>query len=123
VAALLIGRYELRDVVGHDDVAPFRKEDPGPAFPLTSFRSRVLGRAEDEPDLHETTTALNIRRGPGTEFATLPGSPLPPGTRVEILKADARWRFVEVPAAAGEAMDLQGWVHGGFLRRVEEPGG
>jgi len=119
VAALLVGRYGLREVVGHEDVAPHRKEDPGPVFPLSSFRSKVLGRQENEPEVHETTTSLNIRQGPGTEFATLPRSPLPPGTRVEILEAQERWRFVEVLAPAGEAADLQGWVHGGFLRRVE----
>lgn len=122
VAALLVGRYGLRDVVGHEDVSPMRKEDPGPAFPFSSFRSKVLGRRRDAPEIHETTTSLNIRQGPGTQFATLPGSPLAPGTRVEILMAEARWRFVEVPAPAaeaGEVMDLQGWVHGGYLRRVD----
>ena len=58
------------------------------------------------------------RQGPGTEFATLLGSLLRLGTRVETLKAQERRRFVVVPGGAGEAMDLQGWEHGGFLRRV-----
>lgn len=34
----------IRDIVGHDDVAPGRKIDPGPAFPMDYFRSIVLGR-------------------------------------------------------------------------------
>lgn len=41
VAATLVKRYNLDDVLGHDDVAPNRKTDPGPAFPLTTFRSQL----------------------------------------------------------------------------------
>jgi N-acetylmuramoyl-L-alanine amidase len=38
-------------VIGHDDVAPGRKSDPGPAFPMESFRSRLFGRSDDDDDL------------------------------------------------------------------------
>jgi N-acetylmuramoyl-L-alanine amidase len=46
VATALATAYSLADIVGHDDVAPGRKIDPGPAFPMTTFRSRALGRRE-----------------------------------------------------------------------------
>ena len=36
---LLVNHYNLRDVVGHDDIAPERKIDPGPAFPMEDFRA------------------------------------------------------------------------------------
>ena len=49
VAGLLVRHYGLRDVVGHDDIAPDRKRDPGPAFPMASFRSMALGRADEGP--------------------------------------------------------------------------
>jgi len=42
VAKLLINHYNLHDVVGHDDIAPGRKLDPGPAFPMESFRARLF---------------------------------------------------------------------------------
>jgi N-acetylmuramoyl-L-alanine amidase len=44
VGALLNTKYRFADVLGHDDISPGRKVDPGPLFPMNSFRSRVLGR-------------------------------------------------------------------------------
>ena len=34
----LVERYNLDDIVGHDDVSPGRKVDPGPAFPMDDLR-------------------------------------------------------------------------------------
>jgi N-acetylmuramoyl-L-alanine amidase len=31
--------------MGHDDISPGRKFDPGPAFPMESLRTRLFGRA------------------------------------------------------------------------------
>ena len=33
----------LEDVLGHDDVAPGRKQDPGPLFPMAALRARLFG--------------------------------------------------------------------------------
>lgn len=38
VSRALVERYSLDDVIGHDDIAPDRKVDPGPAFPLGQLR-------------------------------------------------------------------------------------
>jgi N-acetylmuramoyl-L-alanine amidase len=43
VARALHARFRFRDVLGHDDVAPGRKIDPGPAFPMARFAAEVLG--------------------------------------------------------------------------------
>lgn len=38
VVALLVVRYNLDDITGHDCIAPERKADPGPAFPMQPLR-------------------------------------------------------------------------------------
>lgn len=116
VASLLVDRYELKDVLGHEDVAPGRKTDPGPAFPMDSFRARVLGRANDEPEVFETISNLNIREGAGTQFKKLDVSPLPPGTRLEVLAVEGSWRLVDVLGKVHDDDDVQGWVHGRYIR-------
>lgn len=38
VAKALVERYKLDDVIGHDDIAPDRKNDPGPAMDMGKLR-------------------------------------------------------------------------------------
>jgi N-acetylmuramoyl-L-alanine amidase len=45
VGLALHAAYGFLDVLGHEDISPGRKVDPGPAFPLLSIQSRIMGRA------------------------------------------------------------------------------
>ncbi len=111
LAELLTKEYNLKDVLGHDDIAPKRKNDPGPAFPLSNIRSRILGRKEDHDDIYEVRAEmLNIRSGPGVEFDTI-ADPLTLGTRVTLLDARNRWSKVDVDGDN----DIEGWVYNKYI--------
>lgn len=117
VAATLVRAYGLKDVIGHEDISPIRKSDPGPAFPMGSFRSRAMGRLDDTMDEYVTSAELNIRSGPGTIFGLLTIPPMPAGTPVVVLKTEGTWSFVDVQATVNGVMDLEGWVASKFLVR------
>jgi len=107
VCQALVAAYDIQDIVGHDDVSPGRKSDPGPAFPLESVRSRVFGREGSEPERVVgvvDANRLNIRDAPGGNLA---GEPLPRGTEVEVLRREGDWLEVDVVR--------RGWVAARFI--------
>lgn len=117
VSLEIVRHYQLEEVVGHDDISPGRKVDPGEAFPMGTFQSLVAGRdTDDAADMYKTTTALNIRRGPGTEFDKfLDVSPLPKDTRLLVLEKQGVWRKVDVLDIVNGEMDIVGWVHSRYI--------
>lgn len=111
--------YAIRTIVGHDDIAPGRKVDPGPAFPMEKIKAKILyGRVDDDINENEmmpeetfkgivTADYLNIRSKPGINSIKI-ADPLPRGTRVRILKEQGDWFYVNV--------DQEGWVHRNWVK-------
>lgn len=111
LAGLLVKTYGLKDILGHEDIARGRKNDPGPAFPMANICSKVFGRSEDQDVIYEVTVdSLNIRKGPGIEYEPV-SSPLQRGTKVMLLDKVDRWSRVDVTGPN----DVEGWVCNKYL--------
>lgn len=119
-ATTIIQHYEMKDILGHEDIAPGRKRDPGPAFPMEGFRSRIFGREDvtQDENTYRTTANLNIRSGAGTHFSTITQAPLPQGTRLHVTESDGVWKNIDVLDIIEGMNDLTGWVHGRYIELV-----
>jgi N-acetylmuramoyl-L-alanine amidase len=116
LAEALVQHYGLQDILGHDDIARGRKQDPGPAFPMASIAGRALGRGDDHAVRYVITTAgTNIRGGPGANFATVAPA-LKKGTVVLLLEPSDRWSKVEVEGAT----EVEGWVHNSLMVQLAD---
>lgn len=117
ICDLLIEKYNISSILGHEEISPNRKIDPGPAFPLDKIRDRLLNLDRKEEGSEEsivlrnpglvTATKLNIRSAPLLSAPTV-APPLPKGTIVDILRESEGWCEVKV--------ELQGWVKKDYLK-------
>lgn len=111
----------IRHILGHEEIAPGRKSDPGPAFPLDAMRARLLGTERDlNDDIDEVTQAvdgivaasmLNTRTGPSVT-SPIASVPLRRGTAVTIVGSQPDWLRISRPVSA--------WVKREFINITSE---
>ncbi len=110
---LLIEVYDIKHILGHEEIAPRRKTDPGPAFPLDRLRTNLLlgDRSEEtEEQLPEfgriAATKLNIRETP-SENGDKVAKALAKGQKVRVLDSSGDWMKI--------AVEVEGWVLGKYV--------
>jgi len=111
---LILDQYpSIKEIVGHEDIAPGRKVDPGPAFPMSRFVSLVSGR-DSIASVTRTVTAarLNARGGAGLAFDTL--GQFTKGAKVSVLyDMPGTWAQVKGKLSSGE--EVTAWVADEYL--------
>lgn len=87
--------YPIKEILGHSDIAPGRKVDPGKQFPMIWLREQVFGAvAPAAAKQMKTTSDLNLRAGAGTDFKII--TTLAKGTPVSILEDGGAWYKISV---------------------------
>lgn len=115
ISKLLVDHYGLKHILGHEEISPGRKQDPGPAFPLDRMRDRILSydRKSDTGDLEQSMKGetippkLNIRSGPSAG-SSMVANPLIAGSKVKILEEQNGWYRVTT--------QVEGWVSKGYVK-------
>jgi N-acetylmuramoyl-L-alanine amidase len=126
ICAALIAQYGITSIVGHEEIAVGRKQDPGPAFPLDKLRNRLLfeKRSSDEglpqPAAPAVAAAVTRMRGGMVIAAKLNvrreahlgappvAAPLPRGTMVTVEQHLNGWNRIVKP--------VPGWVRSEFVQ-------
>jgi len=107
VAKALFEAYKLEDTMGHMDISPGRKQDPGKQFPMEWFKKQI-GLTGGKVQTAKTTTDVNIRKGAGTTFSSL--GVLSKGTELNVLSKGSEWSEVFVCS-----QKLTGYVSNKYL--------
>lgn len=126
---LLFETYQPVDAVGHDDISPARKPDPGPAFPWNEFKSNVFGSLNNRGKIFTVNTGdTNFRNGPSTSAVSM--KKLPVGFEVGLIETDGQWSKVylvdkssDVLVKVGKnlrSIKTIGWIFSSLL--TEKPG-
>jgi len=62
VAAELVKTYNLEAILGHDDISPARKNDPGPLFPMDEVRAYCYEKKTDSVTIELDKNAARALR-------------------------------------------------------------
>lgn len=137
-AVAIVRDLGIADIVGHEDISPHRKNDPGPAFPMEAFRKEVLAQAglvmpdagmlaldvTGEPEVRMATgveyvveTATALRKNPSPRSRKVAKKPFPKGTIVRPLRQE--WWLVEI-VKPGRGKAVKGWMRISDLVRAPE---
>lgn len=123
LAKLLIVEYKLTFILGHDDISPGRKLDPGPAFPWSKLRKAVFGNDDKTGNIfivksHFESFVL-LRKEPSESSTVI--MELHNGYEVGLIKGSVEWvkiylvNDINDVLSGGHSFKIEGWIHESML--------
>jgi len=114
---LLFETYQPVTALGHDDISPARKPDPGPAFPWDRFKTAVFGTANKNGKIFTVNTeGTNLRASFSTSSAIIKKLPL--HYEVGLIETNGQWSKVYLVNSQQDVLVKQS----GKLRSVKKIG-
>jgi N-acetylmuramoyl-L-alanine amidase len=118
----IINEYQLVRALGHDDISPARKPDPGPAFPWDDFKMNVSGHIDNIGKIYVVNTdASNLRADASGSAAKI--KILNSGYEVGLIETNGMWSKVylvndkkDVVKTDGSSIKTIGWIHNSLLK-------
>lgn len=105
VTDAILDRYPIRDIVSHEEIDTRGwKTDPGPAFPMNRFTSRMRGMGDTPPSpngrtVTVNTDVLNVRSGPGTGFPVIGQTKR--GSKLGVIMEQDGWLNIHTATGSG----------------------
>lgn len=113
ICELLMETYPtIVNILGHEEISPGRKQDPGPAFPLDKIRNLLLSNRDSDTPTEINTVGfvdanlLNIRALPSAQSEVV-SYPLTHGTKVNVQAEHEGWFKVTA--------EIDGWVAADYI--------
>lgn len=117
--------FKIVEILGHEEIAPGRKCDPGPAFPLDALRDEIFAKnssisisdmfanavsksAASSLVVGKAKVKLNFRQSPSTT-APLKSSPMAAGTYIYIIGEDSSKEWYNI------LHEITGWIDKDFI--------
>lgn len=113
VSKTVVEELGVEHILRHEDVNP-AKMDPGPMFPMITFRERLLGKREII--LEEVTRLIQLRTHADMSSPTILDNALPKGTPVAVVGEKPGWVRVEVMEEIDGNPWLVGWIPAAYVR-------
>ena len=103
----------ITEIVGHEDISPRRKIDPGPALYefMRKLNNKMFNDRRDDTKCENkiktvTARSLNVRAGPSSNHDIIGG--LSKGDGVEVLYDAGSWSQIKT-------LEIEGWVYDKYL--------
>ncbi len=124
LSSALIEHYQLIEALGHEDISPARKSDPGPAFPWDKFREQATKVFSHTGKIFTVAgEGVRFRSGPGTNSPVI--RKLSKGYEVGLIRVNGQWSKVYLVDSLSDIRVVQngkvrstkiiGWIHSSLL--------